>query len=111
MNERRKNPRCKLSVPAGIHTETSAAPLHCATSDLSLGGCYIETMYPFTAGTCPDLKLAGTLLVSAKVITCDPQFGRGIQFLRMLPQVEVTLRKFLDHHAHQELSVLGLGIK
>jgi c-di-GMP-binding flagellar brake protein YcgR len=105
MIERRKNPRFKIGVPVEIHAEGSVAPLHCATSDLSLNGCYIESMYPFPAGTCLELKLdAGdTLLISAKVVTCDPQFGNGIQFLRMLPEDQTALSKFLDQVAHQEL--------
>ncbi|HTT17712.1 MAG TPA: PilZ domain-containing protein [Candidatus Sulfotelmatobacter sp.] len=106
MNERRKNPRFKVNVPVEIHSDTSAAPLHCSTSDLSLSGCYVESMYPFPAGTCLDLKLeaGGTLIISAKVVTCDPQFGNGIQFLRMLPEDEAALAKFLNQIANQELS-------
>jgi len=106
MLERRKHHRFKIGVPVEIHSEGNAAPLHCATSDLSLGGCYIESMYPFPADTCLELKLeAGdTLLISARVVTCDPQFGNGIQFLRILPEDEVTLSKFLDAIAHQELA-------
>ena len=106
MIERRKNGRVKVSVSVEIHTETSAAPLRCATSDLSLGGCYIESMYPYPVGTCLDLKLeaGGTLIISAKVVTSDPQFGNGIQFLRMLPGDRAVLVKFLDTVAKQELS-------
>jgi c-di-GMP-binding flagellar brake protein YcgR len=106
MVERRKNPRVKLNVPVEIHTETSAAPVHCATSDLSLGGCYVESMYPYPVGMCLDLKLeaGGTLVISAKVVTSDPQFGNGIQFLRMLPEDRAVLVKFLDTIAKQELS-------
>ena len=106
MVERRKNPRFKVSVPVEIHTETSTAPLRCATSDLSLDGCYVESMYPYPAGTCLDLKLeaGGTLVVSAKVVTSDPQFGNGIQFLRMLPEDRTVLMKFLESVAKHELS-------
>lgn len=106
MVERRKNPRFKISVPVEIHTETSTAPLRCATSDLSLDGCYVESMYPFPVGTCLDLKLeaGGTLVISARVVTSDPQFGNGIQFLRMLPEDRVMLMKFLETVAKQELS-------
>ncbi|HYM79421.1 MAG TPA: PilZ domain-containing protein [Candidatus Dormibacteraeota bacterium] len=106
MVERRNNPRFKIGVPVEIHTEGSAAPLHCATSDLSLGGCYIESMYPFPVGTCLELKLEAseTLLISARVVTCDPQFGNGIQFLRMLPEDRTTLARFLEHVAHQEVA-------
>jgi len=106
MIERRKHPRFKLNVPVEVHAEGSTAPLHCATSDLSLGGCYIESMYPFPAGTHLELKLeAGdTLLISAKVVTSDPQFGNGIHFERMLPEDEVTLAKFLEKSGHMELA-------
>jgi len=106
MVERRKNPRFKVSVPVEIHTETSTAPLRCATSDLSLDGCYVESMYPYPVGTCLDLKLeaGGTLVVSAKVVTSDPQFGNGIQFLRMLPEDRAVLMKFLETVAKHELS-------
>jgi hypothetical protein len=93
-------------VPVEVHAESSTAPLHCATSGLSLDGCYIESMYPFPKETCLDLKLeAGeTLLVSAKVVTCDPQFGNGIAFLRMLDEDRAALAKFLDQVAHQDLA-------
>lgn len=105
MIERRNNPRFKIGVPVEIHLEGSTAPIHCATSDLSLGGCYIESMYPFPAGASLELKLeAGdTLIIAAKVVTSDPQFGNGIQFVRMLPDDRETLAKFLDHVAKQEL--------
>jgi len=41
-------------------------------------------MYPFPVGTNLELKLelSDTLLIDAKVVTADPQFGNGIQFLR-----------------------------
>jgi len=63
-------------------------------------------MYPFPAGTCLDLKLeaAGTLLIAARVVTCDPQFGNGIQFLRILREDRDTLIKFLDRVAKQDLA-------
>lgn len=104
MVERRKHPRFKVSVPVEIHTESSAAPIHCATSDLSLDGCYIESMYPFSAGTQLELRLeAGdTLLIAAKVITCDPQFGNGIHFEKILPEDLTTLTRFLDDVAAQQ---------
>jgi hypothetical protein len=106
MIERRKHPRFKISVPVEIHSESSSAPLHCATSDLSLDGCYIESMYPFPAATRLELKLEAseTLLISARVVTCDPQFGNGIEFLRMLDEDHVTLQKFLDRVARQQMS-------
>ena len=103
INDRRKSPRIKASVPVEVHVEGAGAPLHCSTSDISLGGCYIESMYPFPVGTCLELKLqiADTLLVVARVVTCDPQFGNGIAFVKILPEDRDKLTKFINSAAHQ----------
>jgi len=95
---RRHNPRLKLSVPVELNLEGSESPIRGATSDLSLGGCYIETMFPFPAETTLDLKLQleNTLLIAARVVTCDPQVGNGIEFLKMLPEDREELRTFLE---------------
>lgn len=98
-NERRGSARFKVRVPVEIYSEGSAAPLRGATSDLSLGGCYIESIFPFPVGTRLDLKLQleGTLLVAATVVTSDPQVGNGIRFSRMLPEDIEELRTFLEN--------------
>ena len=107
--ERRRAPRYPVIAEAEVTEIESETKLTAKTSDLSLGGCYIESMYPFPAGTCLELKLeAGdTLLIAAKVVTCDPQFGNGIQFLRILPEDREILGKFLDHCADEELARRG----
>jgi hypothetical protein len=63
-----------------------------------LGGCYVENIFPLAIGTTLELKLKvnGTLLVLAKVVTCDPQVGNGIQFTKMLPEDIEELRAFLE---------------
>jgi c-di-GMP-binding flagellar brake protein YcgR len=96
--ERRDGPRVKAKVPVEIHLEGSDTPLRGATSDLSLHGCYIESMFPFPIGTIVELKLqlAGTLLVVGSVVTSDPQVGNGIHFTKMLPEDIEGLRAFLD---------------
>jgi len=96
--DRRQHPRFKVRVPVEFFTEGSDSPIRGATSDLSLWGCYIETVFPFAVGTRLELKLQidGTLLVLATVVTSDPQVGNGIQFTRMLPEDIDELRAFLD---------------
>jgi c-di-GMP-binding flagellar brake protein YcgR len=97
-NERREYARLKVRVPIELYTEGSDSPIRGATSDLSLGGCYIETIFPLPIGTNLELKmqLEGTLLVLATVVTCDPQVGNGIRFSRMLPEDIEELRAFLE---------------
>lgn len=95
--ERRDSQRVKARVPVELHLEDSDSPIRGATADLSLGGCYIETMFPLPVGTAVDLKLQleDTLPVSAMVVTCDPQVGNGIRFDKMLPEDREQLAAYL----------------
>ena len=97
-NERRGAIRLKVHVSVEIHSEGSTSPIRSATSDLSLGGCYIETIFPFPIGTRLEMKLQleDTLLLLATVVTSDPQVGNGIHFTRMLPEDIEQLRIFLE---------------
>jgi len=78
--DRRQHPRFKVRVPVEFFSDGSDSPIRGATSDLSLSGCYIETVFPFAIGTRLELKLQidGTLLVLATVATSDPQVGTGM---------------------------------
>ena len=102
--ERRGNPRIKVRAPVELHTEESTSPIRGATTDLSIGGCYIDTFFPFPVGTTIELKLQldDTLLVLGAVVTCDPQVGNGIQFTRMLPEDFDALQAFLESNAKEQ---------
>ena len=102
--ERRKHPRFTVSVPVEVHAEGSDTPIRCTTSDLSLGGCYIESMYPFPVGTTLDLRLQleNTLLIEVRVVTSYPQVGNGMEFIKMLPEDRAELKTFLDALAKKE---------
>lgn len=102
--DRRENVRIKVSVPFEIQTDAGAAVgaggrrIRGDTADLSLSGCYIETIFPLPIGTNLDLQLSieTTVLISAAVATCDPQVGNGIRFIRMLPEDREALKAFLE---------------
>ncbi len=98
MVERRAHPRFAVQVPVEVHAEGAVAPVHCTTSDISLDGCYIESMYPFPVGSSLDLKLqiGDILLAVGKIVTCYPQVGNGIEFVRMLPEDREQLRRYLE---------------
>lgn len=97
-SERRTNNRLKIKIPVELYVEGNNTPFRCATSDLSLVGCYIESMFPFAVGTILDLKLQAnaTLVVQAIVVTSDPQVGNGIKFTKMLPEDVEELKAFLE---------------
>jgi c-di-GMP-binding flagellar brake protein YcgR len=107
--DRRDYSRLKIRVPIEIEVEGGSGPIRGATADLSAGGCYIETMFPFPVGTTVDLKvqLENTLLVAAIVVTCDPQVGNGIRFERMLPEDREELRKYLEALEQDESKQTG----
>jgi c-di-GMP-binding flagellar brake protein YcgR len=96
--DRREYPRVKVSVPVEIHLDGQASPIRCATTDLSVSGCYVESIFPFPVGTALDLKLQleTTLPIDATVVTCDPQVGNGMKFTRMLPEDRTALAAFVE---------------
>jgi c-di-GMP-binding flagellar brake protein YcgR len=108
--ERRQYPRVKVSVPVEIRVDGTGSPVRGATLDLSLGGCYVETIFPFPVGAELDLKLHidNELLVDAVVVTCDPQVGNGIKFTKMLPEDRKALETFLN--AAQQNQSLRSGV-
>ncbi len=95
---RRKHARIKVSVPFEIQTGASGSPIRGATTDLSLGGCYIESLFPFPIGTNMNIQLSiqTAVLISAIVVTCDPQVGNGIRFNTMLAEDREALAVFLE---------------
>ena len=102
--DRRSSPRLKQRVPLELYVDGSDSPIRGATADLSLTGCYVETIFPLPKGTSLELKLQldSTLLLLATVVTCDPQVGNGIQFTRMLPEDIAELRTFLENAEKQQ---------
>ena len=97
-NDRRRYSRLKVSVPILIQPDGVTVPIRATTSDLSLGGCYVETIFPLPRGTTLDVQLfiGHTILVSARVVACDPQVGNGITFMKMLPEDQEALNAFIE---------------
>jgi len=96
--ECRGSSRIKVSVPFEIKAEEGGSPIRGATADLSLNGCYIESLFPLPIGTNLDLQLSigATVLISATVVTSDPQVGNGIKFVNMLREDREALKAFLE---------------
>jgi diguanylate cyclase (GGDEF)-like protein/PAS domain S-box-containing protein len=97
-DNRREYARIKVSVPFEIQADAGDGPARGATTDLSLSGCYIESIFPFPIGTKLDIQLSiqTTVLISAIVVTCDPQVGNGIRFNTMLAEDREALAAFLE---------------
>ncbi|HEY2118416.1 MAG TPA: PilZ domain-containing protein, partial [Candidatus Acidoferrum sp.] len=53
-------------------------------SELGLGGCYVDALNPFPAGTQVELRIIrdqGIFQTKAKVVYCDSTFGMGMAFI------------------------------
>jgi hypothetical protein len=67
-------------------------------SDLSLTGCYIDTINPLPVGTNirVRLKLRGTSIeVPATVARVEPNMGMGVAFGELTPDQTALLEKWL----------------
>jgi c-di-GMP-binding flagellar brake protein YcgR len=95
--ERRRYPRLKAKIPLEIRCP-NFAPMRTSTEEVSLCGCYIESMFTMEVGTllalvfsCEDEKIATNAVVATKY----PQVGNGIDFIDMNPQHRLKLSQYL----------------
>ena len=78
--ERRQHPRTNVAVEVDLQSERTATPLRVKTTDLSIGGLYVEMMFTLEVGT--KLKIVlwlNDVQVSTGgiVVTQDLQVGNG----------------------------------
>lgn len=98
--KRRSVRRCQFVASAEV-TELgsgSRAQLAARTSELGLGGCYLDTLNPFPEGTLVQLRIfrdAGVFETEAKVVYCDGGFGMGLAFTEITPDQRSILESWL----------------
>ncbi len=97
--DRRRDPRHSVQVQIEVREDGSDVPLRMSTTDLSRGGCYVESMLPLPIGTDVTAKLWLTncpVRMRGRVVTCHPQFGNGIKFLEFEDDGKKVLAQYLD---------------
>lgn len=94
--ERRRYPRYHCQGSAEIIAGLSGAHQWGTFTDLSQGGCYVETPAPLAAGQEVQLKLTVvglTFSVTGRVAVSHPMFGMGVIFTLVDPNsTEVMLQ-------------------
>ena len=83
MNDRRDSRRVPLILAVEVVEVQSGARLSARTSDVSLTGCYIDTLNPTPTGTVVRLKLnhnGQELDLLARVVYVSPRLGMGVRF-------------------------------
>jgi hypothetical protein len=97
-SKRRSVRRCPLVASAEVTELGSGALLSARTSELGLGGCYVDALNPFPEGTLVGLRILrdqGVFETKAKVVYCDPRFGMGLAFTEMTPDQRALLEAWL----------------
>jgi len=97
-----------VAVQVELHPEGNTTPLRTATSETSLGGCYVETMFTFAVGTMLKMTLwlgDEKVITPGRVATCFPQVGNGIEFTGMSTDDQKKLEQFLSEQGEQESDI------
>jgi PilZ domain-containing protein len=90
--------RCAFVASAEVTEVSSGAHLSARTSELGLGGCYIDVLNPFPEGTIVQLRILrdqGIFEAKAKVVYCHPNSGMGLAFEEIAPNQRSLLETWL----------------
>jgi hypothetical protein len=96
--ERRDGPRYGLNADTEVEEPRTQAKVFGRTTDLGLGGCYIDAMTTFPAGTevCLRIKRGGlTFEADSKIIYGKQGMGMGVVFLGMGQEEKAVLDQWI----------------
>ncbi len=82
-SDRRNRSRRACRLSADVYRHGSGVPVRCTLSDISTGGCYVETTAPFPAGTAVEILVRTNemkLRLKGGVQATHPGFGMGVSF-------------------------------
>ena len=97
--ERRKYVRIPVAIAVEFTPDDAAVATHAPTSDISLGGCYVEMNFTLPVGTRVEMALwlgEEKVWVTAKVVTHHPYFGNGFAFIDVSETTSNKLVHFLS---------------
>ena len=97
--ERRDAHRHAFVAPAVVVDAQTGARISARTSDLSLGGCYVDTLNPFPMGTILRLRIhKNEEILDAQASTASSHTGSGMGLLfgEMTPPQRSMLAAWLD---------------
>ncbi|HYA22894.1 MAG TPA: diguanylate cyclase [Terriglobales bacterium] len=80
---RRLHPRLRCNLPVELHPEGGASPVPGNLSNISLGGCYVQTSAPLNRGSNLGLSIKseeGLQQVTGQIVWVDSGYGFAMQF-------------------------------
>jgi len=104
-NNRRQYPRIRGRVTTEIAVENQDRAVLGILTNLSVGGCYVETSAMLLPGS--KLKLTftieqNTVAIQSQVVRMDMGIGAAIKFLEASHEVRAALQRALEHLANAE---------
>ncbi len=96
--ERRQVPRFPFIASAEVLSESAGTRLAARISDISAGGCYVDTINPLMDGTAVRLKILTETRVfeaRATVVYSHTHLGMGLRFGEVLANSQDVLRNWL----------------
>ncbi len=88
-------PRLLLVADAEIFDPLSSQLIPARTSDLSIGGCYVEMANPLPVRTAVRLQLTyneTSITLFGDVVRCEPGKGMAVRFRAIEPNQMATLK-------------------
>ena len=108
--ERRRNLRFPFSATVEAIDTKSGTKVTGRTSDLGLGGCYVDTLSPFPVGTETKLRIireTETFEAQAKVVYSLIGMGMGLAFVSAQPKQVRLFQRWLQEISGQPAPAPG----
>jgi hypothetical protein len=106
----RCEPRYPFIAAAELVEEDSGARLDSRISDLSLNGCYVDTVNPLPDGTLVRLRIfteTHSFEAPATVVHSQAFMGMGVKFREVQPKFGEVLRLWLPESSEQAQEAHG----
>lgn len=106
--DRREKTRHACRLSADVYRAGTTIPNRCTLSDISTGGCYVETTAPFPPGTVLEILVRThdlKLHIAGSVQTVHPAFGMGVAFMVKTPEHRKHVEQLIACAAQVGISV------
>jgi CheY-like chemotaxis protein len=103
-SERRTQGRSNCRLGVNVYRPSGDILQHCMLTDISAGGCYIETTQPLAVGTAVIIELHtqdAKIRVRGKVRSTHRGYGMGIAFAQRTAEDREQLRQLIQCHEAQ----------
>jgi c-di-GMP-binding flagellar brake protein YcgR len=104
--ERRLFQRLTVALQIELRVKGDSVPIRLQTTDISVGGCYVEMAVTLDPGIELDVFLwleHEKLSLKGRVATKHPHFGNGIEFIALSPGSEARIQRFLEQAEHSRV--------